>query len=76
MVKWRELSKLWEDILWAYVIDYGGSWYDHLSLIEFIYYNSYHSIIGMAPFKHCMVEGVDLLLGGTKFTRVSYLGPI
>lgn len=40
-----------EDMLQACVIDYSGSWYDHLSLIKFDYNNSYHSRIGMAPFK-------------------------
>ncbi|WMV37890.1 hypothetical protein MTR67_031275 [Solanum verrucosum] len=40
-----------EDMLRAYVIDFKGSWDDHLPLIEFSYNNSYHSSIAMAPFK-------------------------
>src|SRR5688572_23084825 len=40
-----------EDMLRACVIDYKGSWDDHLPLIEFAYNNSYHSSIGMAPFE-------------------------
>ena len=33
------------------MIDFIGSWYDHLPLIEFAYNNSYHSIIQMAPYE-------------------------
>ena len=33
------------------VIDFKGSWDDHLPLIEFSYNNSYHYNIGMAPFE-------------------------
>ena len=40
-----------EDMLWACVIDYGGSWVDHFHIIEFGHNNTYHSSIGMAPFK-------------------------
>ena len=39
-----------EDIFRACVIDFRGSWDDHLPLIEFLYNNSYYSSIGMAPF--------------------------
>ena len=38
-----------EDMLRACILDFGGSWEDHLSLIEFAYNNSYHSSIQMAP---------------------------
>ena len=38
-----------EDMLRACVINFKGSWDDHLPLIEFAYYNSYHSSILMAP---------------------------
>ncbi|GJU91085.1 reverse transcriptase domain-containing protein [Tanacetum coccineum] len=40
-----------EDMLRACVIDFGGSWDVHLSLAEFSYNNSYHSIIRCAPFE-------------------------
>ena len=36
-------------MLRACVLDFGGSWDDHLSLVEFAYNNSYHSSIQMAP---------------------------
>ena len=35
----------------ACVIDLGGSWDEHLPLIEFSYNNSYHTSIGMAPYE-------------------------
>jgi hypothetical protein len=40
-----------EDMLRACILDFKGSWEDHLPLIEFSYNNSYHSSIGMAPFE-------------------------
>ena len=40
-----------EDMLRACVLNSGGSWEDHLGLIEFSYNNSYHTSIGMAPFE-------------------------
>ena len=40
-----------EDMLRACVLDFGGSWEEHLHLVEFAYNNSYHSSIGMAPFE-------------------------
>ncbi|GKE31034.1 putative reverse transcriptase domain-containing protein, partial [Tanacetum coccineum] len=40
-----------EDMLRACVLDFGGSWDVHLSLVEFSYNNSYHSIMRCAPFE-------------------------
>jgi len=40
-----------EDMLRACVLDFKGSWDDHLPLIEFAYNNSYHSSIKMAPYE-------------------------
>jgi hypothetical protein len=40
-----------EDMLCAYVLEDGGSWNNHLPLIEFSHNNSYHSSIGMAPYE-------------------------
>ena len=33
------------------VIDYEGSWDQHIPLVEFVYNNSFQSSIGMAPYK-------------------------
>ena len=38
-------------MLRACALDIGGSWEEHLPLVEFVYNNSYHSSIGMAPFE-------------------------
>ena len=38
-------------MLRACAIDFLGSWEGHLPLVEFAYNNSYHSSIGMAPYK-------------------------
>ncbi|CAN4121265.1 unnamed protein product [Withania somnifera] len=38
-------------MLRACVIDFGGAWDRHLTLVEFAYNNSYHSSIVMPPFK-------------------------
>ncbi|KAI3776024.1 hypothetical protein L1987_45784 [Smallanthus sonchifolius] len=40
-----------KDMLRACVIDFGGNWDSHISLIEFSYNNSYHTSINMAPFE-------------------------
>ena len=40
-----------EDMLRSCVIDFKGSWDDHLPLIDFSYNNRYHSSISMAPFE-------------------------
>ncbi|GKE48265.1 putative reverse transcriptase domain-containing protein [Tanacetum coccineum] len=40
-----------EDMLRAYVMDFGGCWDAHLPLVEFSYNNSYHASIKCAPFE-------------------------
>ncbi|CAN6700753.1 unnamed protein product [Malus baccata var. baccata] len=40
-----------EDMLRSSVMQFGDSWHDCLDLMKFAYNNSYHSSIGMAPFK-------------------------
>ncbi|PKA64998.1 hypothetical protein AXF42_Ash011600 [Apostasia shenzhenica] len=40
-----------EDLLRMCVLDFGGSWEDHLALIEFAYNDSYQTSIGMAPYE-------------------------
>jgi transposase InsO family protein len=40
-----------EDMLCACVIDFGGSWDNHLPLVEFSYNNRYHASIGMPPYE-------------------------
>ncbi|KAJ9556102.1 hypothetical protein OSB04_010716 [Centaurea solstitialis] len=40
-----------EDMLRACVLEFGGSWDDHLPLVEFSYNNSYHTSIQCAPYE-------------------------
>nr|GEW12380.1 putative reverse transcriptase domain-containing protein [Tanacetum cinerariifolium] len=40
-----------EDMLRAYAIDFGKGWFNHLSLVEFSYNNSYHASIKATPFE-------------------------
>ncbi|GKE61959.1 putative reverse transcriptase domain-containing protein [Tanacetum coccineum] len=40
-----------EDMLRAYVIDFGKGWDKYLPLLEFSYNNSYHASIKAAPFE-------------------------
>nr|GEW58411.1 putative reverse transcriptase domain-containing protein [Tanacetum cinerariifolium] len=40
-----------EDMLRAYVIDFGNGWVKHLPLVEFSYNNSYNASIKAAPFE-------------------------
>nr|GEY05640.1 reverse transcriptase domain-containing protein [Tanacetum cinerariifolium] len=65
-----------EDMLRAYVIDFGNGWERHLLLIEFSYNNSYHASIKDAPFEAfygrkcrlpvCWAEVGDAQLTGLK----------
>ncbi|XP_062118575.1 uncharacterized protein LOC133832217 [Humulus lupulus] len=40
-----------EDRLRCCILDFGGSWGEHLSLVEFSYNNIYQTSIGMAPYE-------------------------
>ncbi|GJX42350.1 putative reverse transcriptase domain-containing protein [Tanacetum coccineum] len=40
-----------EDMLRAYVIDFGKGWVNHLPLVEFSYNSSYHASIKATPFE-------------------------
>lgn len=47
----ERVNQIMEDMLRACVIDFQGTWENHLPLIEFAYNNSYQASIGMAPFE-------------------------
>ena len=59
-----------EDMLRACVIDFKGSWDEHLPLIEFAYNNSYHASIQMAPFEALYGRKCRYLLVGLKLVRL------
>ncbi|GKC43930.1 putative reverse transcriptase domain-containing protein [Tanacetum coccineum] len=68
-----------EDMLHAYVIDFGNGWDKHLPLVKFSYNNSYHTSIKAAPFKAlysrkcrspvCWAEVGDSQLTGPEIVR-------
>ena len=68
-----------EDLLRMCILDFGGSWEDHLPLVEFAYNNSYQATIGMAPFEAlygrpcrsptCWWESTDKLILGPDMIR-------
>ena len=70
----ERVNRILEDLLRACIIDFGGSWEDHLHLAEFSYNNSYQASLKMSPFEAlygklcrsptCWVEpGNKLVLG-------------
>ena len=56
------------------MIDFIGSWDDHLPLIEFSYNNSYHLNIGMAPFEALYGRRCRSPIGWFKVGESSILG--
>nr|GFC68419.1 putative reverse transcriptase domain-containing protein [Tanacetum cinerariifolium] len=68
-----------EDMLRAYMMDFGNGWDKHLPLAEFSYNNSYHTSIKAAPFEAlyerkcrspvCWSEVGDSQLTGPKMIR-------
>ena len=47
-------------MLRACVLDFGGSWEDHIPLVEFSYNNNFQPSIGMAHMRLFMAGNVDL----------------
>ena len=47
----ERVNQILEDMLRAFVLDFGGSWDSHLYLVEFAYNNSFQATIEMAPFE-------------------------
>ena len=57
------------------MIDFKGSWDDHLSLIEFANNNSYHSSIQMAPYKALYERRCRSHVGWFELREVALIGP-
>ena len=56
------------------MIDFTGSWDDHLLLIEFSYNNNHHSGIGMTPFEALYGRRCRSLVGWFEVGESSILG--
>ena len=57
------------------MIDFKGSWDDHLPMIEFAYNNSYHSSIQMAPYKALYGCICIFIVGWIEVGEVPLIGP-
>ena len=57
------------------MIDFKGSWDVHLPLIEFLYNNNCHSIIGMAPFEALYGRRCRSPVGWFEVGESSIFGP-
>ncbi|GJY95027.1 putative reverse transcriptase domain-containing protein [Tanacetum coccineum] len=64
-----------EDMLRAYVIDFGGSWDVHLPLAEFSYNNSYHTSIRCAPFEALYGRKCRSPVLWAEIGKGSFIGP-
>ncbi|XP_059312728.1 uncharacterized protein LOC132063953 [Lycium ferocissimum] len=64
-----------EDVLRACAIDFGGSWDEHLPLVEFTCNNSYQASIQMAPYETFYGRRCRSLIGWFEPTEVELLGP-
>ena len=70
-----------EDLLRSGVLDWQGSWEDHIAMTEFAYNNSFQSTIGMAPFEalygrpcrspSCWLDNKDPVLVGPELIEES-----
>ncbi|KAH0706397.1 hypothetical protein KY285_010896 [Solanum tuberosum] len=64
-----------EDMLRACVINFKGSWDDHLPLIEFAYNNSYHSSIQMSPYEALYGRRCRSPVGWFEVGETALIGP-
>ncbi|WMV08504.1 hypothetical protein MTR67_001889 [Solanum verrucosum] len=64
-----------EDMLRPCVIDFKGSWDDHLPLIEFAYNNSYHSRIQVASYEALYGRRCRSPVGSFEVAEAVLIGP-
>ena len=62
-------------MLRACVIDFKGSWDDHLPIIEFSYNNSYHSSIQLAPYEALYAHRCRSHVGCFEVGEAALIGP-
>ena len=62
-----------EDMMRTCVLDFKGSWEEHLSLVEFAYNNGYQASIHMAPFEALYGRPCQSQSVGQRWERVSSL---
>ncbi|GKF69608.1 putative reverse transcriptase domain-containing protein, partial [Tanacetum coccineum] len=64
-----------EDMLRAYVINFGKGWVNQLPLVEFSYNNSYHTSIKAAPFEELYGQKCRSPVCWTEVGEAQILGP-
>ncbi|GKC58836.1 putative reverse transcriptase domain-containing protein [Tanacetum coccineum] len=64
-----------EDMLRACILEFGGSWGVHLSLVEFSYNNSYHSSIRCTSFEALYGRKCRSLIMWAEFEEGQLIGP-
>ncbi|GAB2284361.1 hypothetical protein Dimus_039667 [Dionaea muscipula] len=64
-----------EDMLYRCVMDFGGSWEEHIPLMEFAYNNSHRSSIDMAPFEALYERRCRSLTCWFEVGKTAILGP-
>ncbi|KAK8570645.1 hypothetical protein V6N13_103049 [Hibiscus sabdariffa] len=71
----ERVIQILEDMLRSCVIDFRGSWEDHLPLVEFAYNNSFQSSIQMAPYEALYGRRCRTPLGWMGLSERRFLGP-
>ena len=71
----KKVIQVLEDMLRSCVIDYEGSWDRHISLVEFMYNNSFQSSIEMAPYEALYERKCRTPLCWTKLSEKKAIGP-
>lgn len=64
-----------EDMLHAYVLDFGRSWDDYVPLIEFDHNNNYQASIQMAPYEALYERKCRLRVSWFEISETELLGP-
>ena len=71
----ERVIQILEDMLRSCVIDLEGSWDRHITLVEFVYNNSFQSSIGMAPYEALYGRKCRTPLCWTELSEKKVIGP-
>ena len=72
----ERIIQILEDMLRARILDFKGSWDDHLHLVEFSYNNAIRLVSRWLHLRHSMGGSVDLLCAGMTLVKESCLAQI
>ena len=71
----KRVIQVLEDMLRGCVLDFPGSWDRYMSLMEFAYYNSYQSSIGMTPYESLYGRKCRTHVCWTELNEHKVIGP-